>query len=160
MDRLRLVVWRPHTTIILSIGIVLILVGLVASFAVSHFKPTTEVRLGSGVYSLWKADTEATRIQGLSGVEKISVNGGMLFVFDSDNTHGIWMKDMNVPLDIVWLDGSKKVVYIVKNAPPENPATTVYSPKDKARYVIELAAGSVQKAGIKTGDIANFNLDV
>ena len=160
MDRHRLFVWRRHTTIILSIGVVLILVGLVASFVASHFKPTTEVRLGSGVFGLDKADTEATRTQGLSGVKKLGPNEGMLFVFDTNDTHGIWMKDMNIPLDIIWLNESKKVVYIVKNAPPEDVVKTIYSPKDAARYVIELSAGSVQKAGIKTGDTANFKLDV
>ena len=81
-------------------------------------------------------------------------------VFDSNDMHGIWMKDMKFPLDLVWLDSSKKVVYIVKNAPPETPTKTVYVPKDPALYVIELPAGSVQKAGIKTGDTAVFQLAV
>jgi len=160
MDKLRLFVWRRSTTIILVIGLVLILVGLVVSFALTTFKPTTQVRIGSGVYSLWLADTEASRIQGLSDVDKLHLNGGLLMAYDTNDTHGIWMKDMNFPLDLIWLDSNKEVVYIVKNAPPENPARTVYSPKDTARYVLELPAGSVKKAGIKTGDTATFNLKV
>lgn len=80
--------------------------------------------------------------------------------FDSSETHGIWMKDMNFSLDLVWLNSDKKVVYIVKNAYPEDPPTTVYVPKDPSLYVLELPIGSVQKAGIKTGDTASFNLDV
>jgi hypothetical protein len=160
MDKLRLLVWRPSTTIILIVGVVLILVGLIASFAVTHFKPTTQVRIGSGIYSLWLADTDTARFQGLSNIEKIHLNGGLLMAFDSDRAHGIWMKDMNFPLDLIWLDSNKKVVYIVKNAPPESPARTVYTPKEPALYVLELPAGSVQKAGIKTGDTAAFKLDV
>ena len=160
MDKLRLFVWRPHTTVILLVGFALVLAGLVAAFAVTNFKPTTSLRLGSGMYSLDLADTEAKRIQGLSGVNSLGHNEGLLMKFDSDGTHGIWMKDMLVSLDIIWLDSNKKVVYIVKNAPPENPASTIYAPKTKARYVIELPAGSVQKAGIKAGDIAEFHIDV
>lgn len=160
MDKLRLLVWRPSTTIILIIGVVLILIGLVVSFALTTFKPTTQVRLGSGVYSLWLADTNAARVQGLSDIEKLHLNGGLLMAFDSNGTHGIWMKDMNFPLDLLWLDSDKKVVYIVKNAPPEDPARTVYIPKDPALYVLELPAGSVQKAGIKTGDTAAFKIAV
>lgn len=160
MDKLRLLVWRPSTTIILIIGVVLILVGLIASFAVTHFKPTTQVHIGSGVYSLWLADTDTTRFQGLSDVDKLYSNGGLLMKFDSNDTHGIWMKDMNFPLDLVWLSNAKEVIYIVKNAPPERTTRTVYAPKVPALYVLELPAGSVQKAGIKTGDIAVFKLDV
>jgi len=160
MDKLRLMIWRPSTTIILIIGLVLILVGLVVSFTLTTFKPTTQVRIGSGVYSLWLADSETARIQGLSGVEKIHLNGGLLMAYDTNDMHGIWMKDMNFPLDLIWLDSNKEIVYIVKNAPPEDPATTVYVPKSAARYVLELPAGSVKKAGIKTGDTATFKLDV
>ena len=160
MDKLRILVWRRSTTIILIVGVVLILVGLVASFVVTQFKSTTQVQLGSAAYSLWLADSDGSRAHGLSDVEKIQPNGGLLMAFPKSDTHGIWMKDMNFPIDIVWLDSAKKVVYIVKNAPPENPAITVYTPKDPALYVIELPAGSVQKAGIKTGDIAAFKLDV
>jgi uncharacterized membrane protein (UPF0127 family) len=160
MDKLRLLVWRPHTTIILIVGAVLVLVGLFISFTVTNFRPTTEVRLGSGVYALWLADTEPDRVKGLSNVDKIDPNGGLLMAFDSDGTHGIWMKNMNFPLDIIWLDKNEKVIYIVKNAPPEDPVATIYASKSPARYVLELPAGSVQNAGIKTGSVANFNIDV
>lgn len=154
MDKLRLVVWRPHTTVILIIGLVLILIGLVVSFMATHFKPTTEVRAGSGIYSLWVAKTESERIQGLSGV------GGLLMDFEKSGYYSIWMKDMNFPLDIIWLNSKKQVVYIVMNAPPESPASTIYTSNDPARYVLELPAGSAKKAGIKTGTVVEFNLDV
>jgi uncharacterized membrane protein (UPF0127 family) len=161
MDKLRLLVWRPHTTIILIVGAVLILIGLFISVTVTAFRPTTEVHIGSsGIYSVWLADNEPDRVKGLSGVGKIDLNGGLLMKFDNDDTHGIWMKDMNFPLDIIWMDKAEKVIYIVKNAPPENPVETVYAPKSPARYVLELPAGSVQNSGIKIGDIADFNIDV
>jgi uncharacterized membrane protein (UPF0127 family) len=158
MDKIRGLVWRPHTTVILTIGVVLILAGIVVSFILTNFKPTTAVRLGSGAYSLWLADTDASRIQGLSGVEKLGPNGGLLMAYDTNGTHSIWMKDMKFPLDIVWLSEDKKVVYTVKNAPPQVGTLTIYQPKDQARYILELPAGSVDKAGIKTGDTAAFNL--
>lgn len=160
MDKLRVFVWRRSTTIILTVGVVLILVASVVSFVAANFKPTTQVHIGGGVYSLWLANTEPTRAQGLSGVEKLDLDGGLLMAFETSDTHGIWMKDMNISLDIIWLDSKKEVVYIVKNAPPENPVKTLYSPKDPALYVLELPAGSVEKAGIKTGDIAAFKLAV
>jgi uncharacterized membrane protein (UPF0127 family) len=160
MDRLLLVVWRPHTTIILTIGLVLILIGIFVSFTVSAFRPTTEVSIGSGMYAMWVAQTEPDLKQGLSGVENLKPNNGLLMDFGESGLHGIWMKDMNFPLDIVWLDKNNKVVYIVKNAPPESPVSTIYAPKEPAWYVLELPAGSVQKAGIQTGMVAEFKVDV
>lgn len=71
--------------------------------------------------------------------------------FKTDDTWGIWMKDMRIPIDIVWLDKDKKVVYIIQNAQPETPVKTVYRPPQPARYVLELPAGSVKQVAIKTG---------
>jgi len=160
MDKLRLFVWRRSTTIILIVGVVLILVASVAAFVTANFRPTVQVHLGSGVYSLWLADTDIDRAQGLSGIEQLNLNGGLLMAFDSSDAHAIWMKDMNFSLDLLWLNDKKEVVYIVKNAPPEDPAVTIFTLKDPALYILELPAGSVEKAGIKTGDIATFKLDV
>ncbi len=155
MDRF-LTAWRPRTAVFAVVGIVLILVGLAVSFSLTNFKPTTSVKLGSSVYALTLADTEAKQIQGLSGVQSLEPNGGLLMAFKNSTIQGIWMKDMNIPLDIIWLDDDKRVIYIVKNAQPEDPPTTIYKPLEPSRYVIEVPAGSVQKAGIKTGEIAEF----
>lgn len=151
--------WRTHTTILLIVGFFVIIIALAVSYMVSAFRPTTEVRIGSGVYHLWVADTEASRIQGLSGVDKLDPNGGLLMAFPEDGLHGIWMKDMKVSLDIVWLDANMKVVHIVTNASPELSTSKTFAPKTLARYVIELPAGSVKNAGIKTGTVVEFTLN-
>ncbi len=135
------------------------LVALVVSFAATHFKPTIETTLGSGTYHLWIADTSASRKQGLSGVKNLKPNAGLLMVYPDSDYHGIWMKDMEVALDILWLDEHKKIVYIVKNVSPEYSTSKSFKPNTPALYVIELPAGSVQKAGIKTGQVAGFTLE-
>ncbi len=149
--------WRPATTVLLVCGLVALLVYSVILYMVTNFQPTVEVRLGSGVYHVQVADTEVEWVQGLSGVESLKSNGGLLMKFDTDDKHGIWMKDMKISIDIVWLDKDKKVVYIVKNASPELSTTETFVPKTDARYVIELPAGSVDTAGIKTGTVAAFD---
>ena len=156
MKRPSFFAWRTATTRVLIVGLMILLIGLVTAFMATHFKPTAEVRLASGVFHLWVADTEQERILGLSGVEKLSPNGGLLMDFAADDTWGIWMKDMKVPLDIIWLDSNKKVIYIVKDASPNLSTDVVFQPKEPARYVLELPAGTVGKAGIKTGQTATF----
>lgn len=157
MNRPSFRIWRPATTYILIGGLVVLLIALVASFAITTFRPTTEVKVGSGVYKLWVADSEAELVQGLSGVESLPKNGGLLMKFSTDDRWGIWMKDMKVPLDIVWLNKDKEIIYIVKNAQPSMSTNITFTPKEPARYVIELPLGSVENAGLKTGMIAAFD---
>ncbi len=157
MNRPSFITWRPATTNILIAGFVVLLIGIVVAYMVTSFKPTVEVKLGSGMYSLMIADTEAELAQGLSGVTQLPPNGGLLMKFGGDDLWGIWMKDMNIPLDIVWLDKDKKVVYMVKDASPELSTDVTFFPKTNARYVVELPAGSIKKAGIKNGQVATFD---
>jgi len=150
--------WRAHTTGIVIVGLVLILIALVGSYMFRNFQPGTDVRIGSGVFNVQLATTEASRMQGLSGVDHLASNGGLLMVFPSDGNWGIWMKDMKIPLDIIWLNSDKKVVYIVTDASPDLSDTKTFTPKDQARYVLEVAAGTVKSAGIKVGGMATFNV--
>lgn len=149
--------WRPATTYVLIGGLVVLLMGVAIASMLSSMKPTTPVQLAGNTYQLWVADTEEKRVQGLSGVERLDPNGGLLMKFDSDGQWGIWMKDMKVPLDIIWLDKNKKVVYIVKNAKPELSTDTTFTPKSPARYVIELPAGSVDRSAINQNTIGIFD---
>jgi uncharacterized protein len=150
-------IWRRSTTAILIAGVLVVVIASIVAFMVANFKPTAEVKMGSGVFHLWIAKDEPSRITGLSGVESLKPNGGLLMAFDGDDTWGIWMKDMKVDLDIIWLDQNKSVIYIVKNAGAELGTDKTFTPTKPARYVIELPAGSVQKYGIKAGQAATFD---
>lgn len=150
--------WRPKTTVILLGGFAIILIAIMVSFITTNFKPTTQVKIGSGVYHVWLADDEYKRTQGLSGIDKLEINGGMLFDFKEDGLWGIWMKDMLIPIDIVWIDRDKQVVFIRQDASPALGDSVIMTPKKPARYVLELPAGSVKKAGIKVGERAEFTV--
>jgi uncharacterized membrane protein (UPF0127 family) len=151
-------IWRPSTTAILIGGVIAIVIAVAIAFAAANFKPTTNVKLSGGVFSVWTAVDETSRVTGLSGVESLKPNGGLLMAFPSDKSWGIWMKDMSIALDIIWLDSNKEVVHIVKNAGPELSTDTTFTPSKPARYVLELTAGSVQKYDISVGDTAEFEI--
>lgn len=158
MDVPRSFAWRPHTTAILLGGFAIIIIALSISFMVNSFSPSTTVHIGSGFYEVELADTDKSRDKGLAGVEDLGINGGLLMDFKSSAQWGIWMKGMKVPIDIIWLDEGKKVVYIKMAANPSTGTTVTYSPNSPARYVLELPAGSVEKSAIKIGQIADFTL--
>lgn len=151
--------WRSRTTALLIAGLAVIALAAVLSFLFANLPSnTTEVRLGSGVFTLRVADDNAEREKGLGGVASLRPDEGLLMVFDSEGQRPIWMKDMKVSIDIIWLDAKKKVVAIVKNASPASSTDTKYGLDAKAQYVLELPAGTVEAAGIKTGQTAIFEV--
>ena len=79
----------------------------------------------------------------------------MLFIFNSADNYGFWMKDMIFPIDIIWIGENKKIVYIEKNVLPESYPKN-FSPNVKAMYVLEVLSGFSEKHNIKIGDEVFF----
>lgn len=111
--------------------------------------------IGETSVTLDIADTDEERSQGLSGVMSMPKNHGMLFVFEKNSQHGIWMKEMNFSLDIIWLNEFSEVVHIEKNISP-NTFPKVFNPSSSSKFVLEFNAGFVERNHIKKGD--NFVL--
>lgn len=111
--------------------------------------------LGVGVITVDVARTDAELVRGLSERTRLGDQEGMLFVFEKDSRQGIWMKDMNFPIDIIWLDSQKRVVHIVRDASPES-YPVVFTPPVDARYVLEVPAGSVARWGVNVGGVVRF----
>ena len=96
-------------------------------------------------------NTPESRQLGLSGRELLELGSGMLFFFDMSDKHGIWMKDMNFAIDIVWIDENYKIVDIKKNARPES-FPEVFVPKTSSKYVLEVNTGFLEKNDIEIGE--------
>lgn len=146
------------------IFLVLVLLAAV-SFAVfplqagikSSLDYNTSVEIDGGTYKVAVADTEQEREKGLGSVANLPSDAGMLFVFDMPDKYGFWMKDTLIPLDMVWLDGDKRVVYIQKNVLPES-FPEVYMPSTPALYVLEFNSGFADKHKINIGDLIQFSI--
>ncbi len=97
------------------------------------------------------ADNPQTRRRGLSKIANLPENEGMFF----DVPGPFWMKDVNIPLDILFMSKKGEIVDI-KTMKPENVCT--FSPKlytsgsEKAAYALETAAGWAKKHKITKGD--------
>lgn len=147
---------RPVLARVLVTGAIFVVIAVVTAALAIAFRPTKELVIGETTFKVWVADSEAERIQGLSGVERLNADGGLLMEFATDELWGIWMKDMKIPLDIVWLNKDRQIIYIVKSATPELSTNVVFKPTEPARYVLELPAGTVNRVGILTGQLAEF----
>lgn len=100
------------------------------------------------------ADTDATRQLGLSNRPSLPATSAMLFVFPAPSNWGFWMKDTLIPLDMFWLDGSGRVVYLQQNvATSTYPAIFAPPASSPALYVIEANAGTAAKVGVTVGSV-------
>ena len=109
--------------------------------------------------SAFVADTDDKRSKGLSGVENMSENQGMLFIFNYPSKQGFWMKEMMFPLDIIWLDSNYSVIHIEKKLQPCMSVLfcSVYSPSSDAKYVLETISGFTDLHSVNEGDKIKIN---
>lgn len=115
--------------------------------------PSQTIKVGNTEVNITIADSEEERKKGLAGVTKLGDNEGMLFVFDSkDVTPSFWMKDMLIPIDIIWINDGK-VIKIDKNV-PNSDQSKLYTAPEPIDYVLEVAAGFSDKNNLKVGDSA------
>lgn len=97
------------------------------------------------------ADTESARKQGLSGRAGLEEARGMLFVFDEPGYHGMWMKDMQFPIDVVWVSEDLRVVEVVHRLDPDT-YPQIFEPPQPAKYMIETKVNFTETFGIQVGD--------
>jgi uncharacterized membrane protein (UPF0127 family) len=110
---------------------------------------TIEVKLGERKFTLEVADTDATRSRGLMFRKSMPADHGMLFVFDVADTWGFWMKNTEIPLDLVFLDRGGKVIGIYGLKPRDEKPV---GPDKPASFAIEINAGRAKEVGLKVGD--------
>lgn len=136
-----------------------VLVAVIGSgiLVVYRFINRQTVQIGTYTLEVTVARTDLERQQGLSNTPELADGQGMLFVFDTADKWGIWMKDMNYPLDILWLDDGKKVVHIEDNVSPDSYPKT-YKPKVDARYILEVPSGFAAEHHVTLGTLTSFTL--
>ena len=103
------------------------------------------------------ADTLKKRSLGLGERTSLKKGWGMLFVFEKRKPYRFWMKDMQFPLDIIWLD-NHRIVHIIHNAKPANSRDEpeLMTSPVPVNFVLEIAAGRAAKLQLKIGQRMKF----
>jgi hypothetical protein len=114
----------------------------------------TAVFPSGAAFALEVAADPVARSRGYMHRAHVGTGEGMLFVFEEAGAHGFWMKNCRVALDIIWLDDELRVVEIAENLAPCPPTGRCpqIAPMRAARYVLEVAAGTSQREGLRLGD--------
>lgn len=112
--------------------------------------------------SAWLADTPAKQMRGLSGVDGLRDDQGMLFSFEEQTDRVFWMKGMKIPIDIIWMRDDI-VVRVDANVHPEPGKTdselTQHSSGQAVDSVLEVRAGWASNHNIGIGNAMTYVLD-
>ena len=125
------------------------------TIAFDSYYPLATLYIDGVPFSVGVAETYEERRNGLSFIESLPKDSGLLFVFTISDSYGIWMKTMLFPIDIIWFDENFRVIDITKNISPDSYPDTFY-PKSPVRYILEVEAGFVKANSVKIGSTAKF----
>lgn len=105
---------------------------------------------GQHKFTIEVAATDPQRSAGLMFRDDMDDDHGMLFVFEQTRRLSFWMQNTPMPLDLIFIGENGKIVAIRWGKPF---STDSIGPLTPARFVLELKAGTAQKAGITEGDL-------
>lgn len=128
-------------------------------FSESERLPKTTVLIPPSIQvEVEVAYTDESRSKGLMYRDSMPEDAGMLFVFSDLDRHTFWMKNTLIPLDLIWLNERKEIVYFVTAPPCNSDPCSTYEPLQKAKYVLELNGGFLKKHNIALGARLEFSL--
>lgn len=114
--------------------------------------PSQQLLLGNQRFDFAVAADPESRQQGLMGRE-LTAGTGMLFDFPAGTRPAIWMHNMRISLDLVFVDTHGRIKQLFANVPPcRQMPCAIYQAAEPLRYVLEIPAGTIQALGIKAGD--------
>lgn len=145
----------------LAVIIVLLVLSLdlknINGFILLKKEPT--VTINSKVFKVEVAKDQMTRVKGLSERESLPEDKAMLFLFEKPDYYPFWMRNMEFPLDIIFIS-ENRIVTVRSNVQPavkEGQSNTVL-PIDPVDKVLEINAGLAQKYNLKKGDTVKITL--
>lgn len=92
------------------------------------------------------AEDEQARARGMMGRRSLPARSGMLFIMDTTDTTGFWMRSTPLPLDIIFVGEDSQVVSIAKRTTPYS--DSIIKPAGPKKYVVEVRAGFTDRLGI------------
>lgn len=95
------------------------------------------------LFDIYLAVTPAQTGRGLMYVRDLPETTGMLFVYDEDDYHSMWMKNTLIPLDMLYARADGTIATIHSNAEPHSLESL--GPSEPVRYVLELNGGVTAK---------------
>jgi uncharacterized membrane protein (UPF0127 family) len=142
-----------HPTLIFGL-----LLAMLASVSACQAEPKVAIATKDGkeiVFQVEIADTPSKREMGLQYRHDLADDKGMIFLFPTEAPLSFWMKNTPIPLDMLFINGERKIVGIVEQATPFTLEPRAVAAPSK--YVLEINGGLAKLHGFKTGDGVRFD---
>jgi uncharacterized membrane protein (UPF0127 family) len=110
--------------------------------------PVAQLSAGMHLIRAEVADSMEVRMQGLMYRKAMAQNSGMVFVFDENATHCMWMKNTLIPLSVAFIDEAGAIVNIADMQPHSEQS---HCAERQARYALEMNRGWFAQRGVKPG---------
>ena len=111
---------------------------------------TVEARGAKEIFKAEIADTPELRQKGLMFRKELAADEGMLFDFGAPRPVHMWMKNTYISLDMIFIRKDGTVIAIGANTEPLSEA--VIGVEEPVKGVLEVAAGTAARLGLKPGD--------
>ncbi|QKP78795.1 DUF192 domain-containing protein [Methyloligella sp. GL2] len=109
---------------------------------------------GAYRFNVEVAVTPEERAKGLMFRQALADDAGMLFLYDESQPIQMWMKNTYIPLDMVFIGADWRVNRVHERAKPFS--LTPIPSDGPVIGIVELAAGTIRKTGIKKGDKVDY----
>jgi len=100
------------------------------------------------------AETDDDRTRGLMWRRSMEEEQGMLFIMEQQEMQSFWMLNTYIPLDILYIDESLRIVTIRKDTKPQTLDPVPSS--QPARYVLEVNGGYCDRHNIREGHFIKY----
>ena len=122
--------------------------------AQSGITPVMELDLAGSLFQVeYVADPDSRR-EGLMGRAALAAGTGMLFDFPEGTRPAIWMRNMLISLDLVYIDQSGKIAQIFRQVPPcITLPCEIYRAAQPIRFVLEVPAGTADTLSLAVGQM-------
>jgi len=118
------------------------------------FTKTATATIANHTFTLLLAKSAQEKEIGLSEKTSLPQDTGMLFSFGQSDYYSFWMKNMKIPIDMIYIN-KNKIVTIYENLQPpksKDESLPILKPSEPSDTVLEINAGLAQKYGFKKGD--------
>jgi len=135
---------------------VLLILFLLWIIPIARSQTLLKIPLYIGQKEIWVevAKTPEERNHGLMGRKYLGKDDGMLFIFETEDYHGFWMKNTFIPLNIAFIEKNGRIVWITDMKPL---TLDSHVPPQPIPYSLEMNRGWFSSHGIKVGDKIRFS---
>ena len=98
------------------------------------------------------ADSQEEHLLGFFMAASLTPDFAVLFIYEEPGLQSLWSRNIQIPVDLVWLDKDRKVVQVDSNVMPcvEEPCP-VYQSDEDAMFLLQVVPGAAREHGLEKG---------